>query len=1096
MENGHLGFPAMKAGLLLAAVALPLIGRAASSHGFRVPDGFEVSVFAGDDLAHDIFSMTTDREGRIVVASRGWIKTLHDTDNDGVADRAVVFAKFPQSGAQGMYFDDQGLIVSGDRGVRRWPDRDGDGRADGEPELLFATADGGEHGAHGIVKGPDGWLYLMAGNFAGIGAEHAQLPGSPVKQVVAGAVVRFSPDGQGSEVVAHGFRNPYDLDFHPAGHLLTYESDGERDDHLPWYSGSRLFDIAMGAEHGWILKATNHAWNRPEAWFDNTARIVTVGRGSPSGLVVYRHRAFPERYRNGVFMACWTFGRIYFCPLIPEGATFRTRLETFMTPEDNAGFAPVDLVVGPDGDLFVAIGGRGTRGTVYRVKASGSPPPTAYTGLRRILAADQPLSSWSRRQWVPQAQTLGPAPFEAAAIDRALPLEERIRAIEIMVELFGGLRGEVADSLVAGGEPAIAARVAWALRTGTESPNSYRRLAALTRHDAPQTARAGWEALLASPFPAAASTAEAPDRPDWYRGLDSPDRRVRGATVLTARGPGFASFAHTAPPQTLSVRARLGVLKIYGATRSDAPGWIEHYVETCLEAVAGPGSPETKLDALRLLQLALGDLRIDDPATRSYDGFTAMNPEGVPPAIRSRMASLLAPLFPMGEAECDRELIRMLALLRAEASDLPERIAGKFSLHSRVEDDLFYLMAALHLDGVRAGLATAAYARALALLFHKMRSDGKAPSRYWSMHVGDMAARLLARDRALNRALMENAKFNLPDHALFGRLLPADQQGEAARALLTRMGSSAEMGIGWTSELVAFLASLPDSELFPVLRKAWEMPSMRDLLVPVLSRNPQVDDRSRYVVALDSFQPAVVEQAARSLKTLPGPGSADELSAALRALRSQCRLPQQTTTRAALRELLEHWTGEKPIITEGPDLLKSHAPWFDFFRKHDPASQTLAESDDAWGWSGWLDRLAHIDWKSGQSERGRGIFEMRLCSRCHGSNPLGPDLKGVAARLGREDLFAAIVDPDRDISPAWEGKKIVTHDGSTHVGVVIYESPGALLLQTGADSTLRLTGSQIASIQPSRISLMPPGLLEGLNDRDLADFYAYLLTLK
>lgn len=38
---------------LLTSALLP----AAVSHGFRVPDGFEVTIFASDDLAHDIFCM-------------------------------------------------------------------------------------------------------------------------------------------------------------------------------------------------------------------------------------------------------------------------------------------------------------------------------------------------------------------------------------------------------------------------------------------------------------------------------------------------------------------------------------------------------------------------------------------------------------------------------------------------------------------------------------------------------------------------------------------------------------------------------------------------------------------------------------------------------------------------------------------------------------------------------------------------------------------------------------------------------------------------------------------------------------------------------
>ena len=69
-------------------------------------------------------------------------------------------------------------------------------------------------------------------------------------------------------------------------------------------------------------------------------------------------------------------------------------------------------------------------------------------------------------------------------------------------------------------------------------------------------------------------------------------------------------------------------------------------------------------------------------------------------------------------------------------------------------------------------------------------------------------------------------------------------------------------------------------------------------------------------------------------------------------------------------------------------------------------------------------------------------------------------------------------------------------DGTVHVGTIVYESPAATLIQTGPDTTLRLEGGDIASVQPSRVSLMPPNLLNGLSDTEVADFYAFVKALK
>jgi putative membrane-bound dehydrogenase-like protein len=334
--------------------------------GIRAPEGFEVSLYADDALAHDIFSMTIDSHGRVVVAGKGYVKILRDTDNDGRADKATMFSEIPKSGAHGMAFLGNDLVCTGDNSVMLLRDKDGDGKADGKPEI-WANLRHPEHGANGVTIGPDGWIYVICGNDAGVSEKHATLPTSPVEKPQCGAVVRFSPDGKNSEIIAHGFRNPYDMAFNSYGHMFTVDADGERDQYLPWYTPTRLFDIAVGQHHGWVLNGWKRSWNRPEYFFDNVPRLAEIGRGSPTGVEVYRHRQFPTHYYDGVFSCCWTLGRVYYFPLKVKGSSYETKKESFLETTGDVGFAPVDLAVGPNGDLFVAIGGRGTRGSVFRV---------------------------------------------------------------------------------------------------------------------------------------------------------------------------------------------------------------------------------------------------------------------------------------------------------------------------------------------------------------------------------------------------------------------------------------------------------------------------------------------------------------------------------------------------------------------------------------------------------------------------------------------------------------------------------------------------------------------------------------------------------
>src|SRR5262249_25588278 len=63
------------------------------------------------------------------------------------------------------------------------------------------------------------------------------------------------------------------------------------------------------------------------------------------------------------------FGRIWFLSLKRSGATYSAEKRLFLEAAGENGFAPTALAVHPiTGDLFASIGGRGTRGAVYRIR--------------------------------------------------------------------------------------------------------------------------------------------------------------------------------------------------------------------------------------------------------------------------------------------------------------------------------------------------------------------------------------------------------------------------------------------------------------------------------------------------------------------------------------------------------------------------------------------------------------------------------------------------------------------------------------------------------------------------------------------------------
>lgn len=1082
-------------GLLISiCVSLGLTPQASSEEvGIRAPDGFQVSLYADDSLAHDIFSMTFDSRGRVVVAGKGYVKILHDTDKDGRADKATLFSEIPKSGAHGMAFLGNDLVCTGDNSVMRLRDKDGDGKADGEPEI-WANLKHPEHGANGVTIGPDGWIYVICGNDAGVSEKLATLPSSPVRKPQCGAVVRFTPDGKNSEIVAHGFRNPYDMAFNSYGQMFTVDADGERDQYLPWYTPTRLFDIAVGQHHGWVLNGWKRSWSRPEYFFDNVPRLVEIGRGSPTGVECYRHRQFPKHYHDGIFSCCWTLGRVYYFPLVRKGSSYESKKEIFLETTGDVGFAPVDLAVGPDGDLFVAIGGRGTRGSVFRVTykpnaTKQNSTDNSQSELVQVLLAEQPLSSWSRAKWIPLAKKVGQEKLEETIFARNMHSKLRIRAIDIVTELYGGLSTQ--DNRFGIAEREVEARYLWA---AARSPRIKRResdLSWATSFDDPPLRRVAWEQLAR--FENLRNTDQIYGWPSWL----STDRRVRTASLQTCRRLDLKlrrRFFDLENTRLILARHWMQMEKVPLGTSAFADALkaferAERYEEKDRLAL--------QLDSIRTMQLCLGDIRVAPTQPEVHTGYLANDLERVAADARQRVAKSLTGHFPTEDASLNREIARLLGMLRCGDSRALEKIMGRFTYTTRPEDAIHYLNVASLIPGKRSKRVTKRIAAALAFLHTSMVLDGKQASRNWPLRVGELFTELAKHDPKLPAALVADTGFRFPAQAMFGLRMEGKDRLAAARRLLKISRLVGEEEDGWTAEMVQLVAALPAEESLPALREQWHKFALRDAIAEILARDPQKEDRNRFLDCLDSTQSHVIALSAEALGKIGGKGEPEEIASALRVLRRQCADTKLVESRKALVNLLQVWTGEAIDVQEPErgDVLAAYQPWFAWFAKSHP--KLAASMKNFAGGADWKKRLAKINWSSGDAGRGENAFQRFACANCHGSNSrLGPELKGAAGRFSREDLFAAIIDPNRDVSPLYYTTQLVTQSGKVYRGMMVYQSPDGTLLQTGPNTTVRIAGDQIVEAAKSRQSLMPTGLLDTAKDHDLANLYAYLRTLR
>ncbi|HQU42512.1 MAG TPA: c-type cytochrome, partial [Pirellulales bacterium] len=145
--------------------------------------------------------------------------------------------------------------------------------------------------------------------------------------------------------------------------------------------------------------------------------------------------------------------------------------------------------------------------------------------------------------------------------------------------------------------------------------------------------------------------------------------------------------------------------------------------------------------------------------------------------------------------------------------------------------------------------------------------------------------------------------------------------------------------------------------------------------------------------------------------------------------------------------------------------------------------------------------LADHGLKGRDFENGKKMFAAARCLICHrfagDGGATGPDLTQLAARFTVKDLSEAMIEPSKVISDQYRATLIETKDGQLVSGRVFTETDDTLVVVTNpedATKTLTVRRDNIESLQPSPVSLMPDGLLKPLNDEEVLDLLAYLLS--
>jgi glucose/arabinose dehydrogenase len=266
----------------------------------------------------------------------------------------------------GMAFNNGYLYVGNTGSVVRYRYTAGDLKAQGEPEKLLDLPTGG-HSTRNIVFNRAGTKMYVA-----VGSQSNNNAGEDCRRA---AVLEFNPDGSGYRVYASGIRNPVGLTLQPGTDIVwtaVNERDNLGDDLVPDYATS----LRDGGFYGWPYSYIGQHYDPryPGAFPDLVKRaivpdVLIPAHSAALGITFYAGTQFPQRYRNGGFVALhgsWNRSTAagYKVAFFPMNGGRPGPLEDFLTGfllKDGAGGTPVErwgrpvgVTVARDGGLLVS----------------------------------------------------------------------------------------------------------------------------------------------------------------------------------------------------------------------------------------------------------------------------------------------------------------------------------------------------------------------------------------------------------------------------------------------------------------------------------------------------------------------------------------------------------------------------------------------------------------------------------------------------------------------------------------------------------------------------------------------------------------------
>lgn len=140
--------------------------------------------------------------------------------------------------------------------------------------------------------------------------------------------------------------------------------------------------------------------------------------------------------------------------------------------------------------------------------------------------------------------------------------------------------------------------------------------------------------------------------------------------------------------------------------------------------------------------------------------------------------------------------------------------------------------------------------------------------------------------------------------------------------------------------------------------------------------------------------------------------------------------------------------------------------------------------------------------KEGNAEKGKEIYHrpQLMCTSCHnlkgaGLSDIGPDLGSIGSSAPADYIIESLIEPSKKIKEGYKSSTVTTKNGDFYTGSILLEDANMITIRTSAGAEITMQKSKIESREAAKVSMMPAGLTDSLDESELIDLLKYLTEL-